>query len=76
MAVSILYMIAAASFLQNFIFAPMKLYRVKVTLEEFLDRNGLPQVQSFDEFPDSITISQVIDAWKCIIDYQCKIKQA
>ena len=53
----------------------MKFYRVKVTLEEFLDRNDLPQVQSFDEFPNSITLNQVINAWKCIVDYQCKIKQ-
>jgi hypothetical protein len=49
---------------------------VKETLEGFLDRNDLPQIPSFDEFPDGIKISQVIDAWKCIVNYQHRVKQA
>lgn len=52
------------------------LFRVKETLEEFLDRNDRPQVQNFaDEFPDGITISQAIGAWKFIVDYQYRVKQ-
>ena len=52
-------------------------FRVKETLEEFLGRNDLPQVQSGfkKEFPDSITISQTISAWKCIVNYQHKLKE-
>ena len=51
-------------------------YRVKDTLEEFLDRNNLPHIQSFDnEFPDDITLSKAVAAWKCIVDYQYRLKQ-
>ena len=51
------------------------LFRVKDTLEEFLDRSDLPKVESLDEFPDDINISQAIAAWKCIVNYQDKVKQ-
>ena len=51
-------------------------YRMKETLEEFLDRNGLSQIENFsNEFPDSINISQAIGAWKCIVSYQHRVKQ-
>jgi hypothetical protein len=52
-------------------------FRVKDTLEEFLNRNDLPQIQnSFNkEFPDSINISQAIAVWKCIVNYQYRLKQ-
>ena len=50
-------------------------YRVKDTLEAFLNRNDLPQIQSLNEFPAGITISQTIAAWRCIVDYQFKVRQ-
>ena len=52
------------------------IFRVKDTLEEFLDRNDLPQIQSFNEFPGDITLSKAIAAWKCVVNYREKVKQS
>ena len=47
--------------------------RLVDTLEEFLERNGLPEIKHFwDEFPDSITLSQSVAVWKHIVRYQKK----
>ena len=52
------------------------IFRVKCALKEFFNRMDQPYIQSFDEFPDGITLSNAIAAWKCIVDYQEKAKQS
>ena len=52
------------------------IFRVKCALREFFNRMDQPYIQSFDELPDGITLSNAIAAWKCIVDYQENAKQS
>jgi len=46
------------------------------TLEGFLERNSLPEIEHFrKEFPNSITLSQSVAAWKYIVRYQKKLRE-
>ena len=48
-------------------------YRVKdVIIECQFDHLGIEE--QFSEFPDSITLDQVVDVWKRIVLYQEKLK--
>ena len=49
-------------------------FRLKDTMEGFLERQNLPEFRELEHFPDDLLMCYVINTWKEIVLYQNQVE--